>query len=104
LYSFTGNADGSFPVGGLVADKTGRLFGAAEYGGPPNSPCSSCGAVFVLKPPTTGAWTIGVLHDFQGGTDSQQPLGPVLLRSGIVYGTTLGASATIGGSVYQIAQ
>jgi uncharacterized repeat protein (TIGR03803 family) len=104
LYSFSGKGDGSFPIGGLVADKTGRLFGAAEYGGPPNSACSTCGTVFVLKPPTTGAWTIGVLHDFQGGTDSQQPLGPVLLgKGGVVYGTTVGATTT-GGSVYQIVQ
>jgi uncharacterized repeat protein (TIGR03803 family) len=104
LYSFTGNGDGSFPIGGLVVGENGRLIGAAEYGGLPNSPCSSCGTVFVLNPPTSGSWTIGVLHDFQGATDSQQPLGRVLLRKGpVVYGTTLGASTTIGGSVFQIA-
>jgi hypothetical protein len=97
LYSFSGNGDGSFPIGGLVAAKNGWLFGAAEYGGAQNSSCSTCGAVFVLKPPTTGPWTIDVLHDFQGGTDSQQPLGPVLLgKGGIVYGTTLGALTSIG--------
>jgi len=104
LYSFSGKGDGSFPIGGLVAAKNGWLFGAAEYGGPPTGACSSCGAVFILKPPTSGPWTVKVLHDFQGGTDSQQPLGPVLLGKGpVLYGTTLGAQTTTGGSVYQIA-
>jgi uncharacterized repeat protein (TIGR03803 family) len=102
IHNFLSTRDGEFPEGGLIVDSTGRLFGAAEYGGP--QACSSCGTVFVLHPQISGQWTIVVLHEFLGGTDSQQPLGPVFLgKNGFVYGTTLGPSTPVGGSVYQIA-
>jgi uncharacterized repeat protein (TIGR03803 family) len=52
LWTFTGGSDGALPVGDLIADKTGALFGTAQLGGaitPNNLPCpSGCGVVFKL--------------------------------------------------------
>ena len=42
LYSFTGNADGNGPLGGLVTDSAGNAYGTAFYGG-------SLGGGVVLK-------------------------------------------------------
>ncbi|MGC2475309.1 MAG: choice-of-anchor tandem repeat GloVer-containing protein [Candidatus Sulfotelmatobacter sp.] len=49
LYSFTGGADGATPLGGLVLDGQGNLYGTTQYGG--SSDCSGgCGVVFQLTP------------------------------------------------------
>ena len=94
LYTFQGGTDGSFPVGDLVADSTGALYGATQYGGcTPASPYySGCGTIFKLTPPTGGGgWTETVLYRFKGGTtDGVYPGGRLLLdASGNIYGTTL---------------
>ena len=69
---------GSF--GSLSYSTTGALYGASEGG-----------AVFELIPPASpgGAWTQNVLHTFAGGSDGLYPFsGPVLAKSGKLYGTT----------------
>ena len=52
LYSFTGGADGGLPVGPLVLDKAGNLYGATIYGGAHGCGVSAngCGTVFKLVP------------------------------------------------------
>ena len=45
LYSFTGGADGSVPVAGVIRNPAGILFGTTEQGG-----TKEVGVVFVLKP------------------------------------------------------
>jgi uncharacterized repeat protein (TIGR03803 family) len=51
LHSFTGGADGGFPVGGLMRDAAGNLYGTTYGGG---AACGSftfgCGVVFRLAP------------------------------------------------------
>ena len=48
LYSFTGGSDGRNPVGPLIFDNAGNLYGAAQYGG------AGCGVIFELSPPIQG--------------------------------------------------
>jgi hypothetical protein len=58
LYSFQGGMnDGSLPVGGVVFDKKGNLYGATYSG-----------MVYQLVPPLqkSGAWTENVVYVFQG--------------------------------------
>ncbi|HTT84750.1 MAG TPA: choice-of-anchor tandem repeat GloVer-containing protein [Rhizomicrobium sp.] len=45
LYSFTDGTDGGSPYSGLVADKTGNLYGTTGYGG-----TDGLGVVFELTP------------------------------------------------------
>ena len=39
LYSFTGGSDGGIPRAGLIADRSGNLYGTTQFGGP------GCGGV-----------------------------------------------------------
>jgi uncharacterized repeat protein (TIGR03803 family) len=84
LYSFQGGGDnGSAPVGGVVFDKQGNLYGVTSDGG----------GVYQLAPPAKngGAWTETVLYVFQGNTkgDGATPFGGLVIDSaGKLYGTT----------------
>ena len=52
LYGFTGLADGGLPLGGVIMDVAGNLYGTTEYGGDPNCATeqAGCGVVFKLAP------------------------------------------------------
>ena len=61
LHSFTGqNGDGLFPVGAVVLDQSGALYGATYRGG-----LSDVGTIYQLTP-ADGAWAETVLHSFTG--------------------------------------
>ncbi len=83
LYSFTGtNGDGTAPVGGLVRDAQGNLYGTTEFGG-------AYGYGTVFKVGTSGSET--VLYSFGGTTDDGAiPYACTLARDaqGNLYGTT----------------
>jgi uncharacterized repeat protein (TIGR03803 family) len=79
LYSFTGGADGNFPVAPLVRDNSGNLYGTTAQGG-------SVGAGVVFKVDPSGNET--VLHNFTGGSDGVNPSGGLTLDpAGNLYGT-----------------
>ena len=108
LYSFMGESDGESPVGGLVRDSEGSLYGTASYGGDLtcNPSFYGCGTVFKL----TAAGQFTVLHNFTGMPDGLQPLAGLLRdAAGNLYGTTAyggrGQCATTGagcGTVFKI--
>jgi uncharacterized repeat protein (TIGR03803 family) len=90
LYNFTGGSDGGSPMGNLVFDSVGNLYGTANIGG--NLSCSTsgmgCGVVFELSPASTG-WTETVLHAFIDKKDGAYPVGGVTIdAAGNLYGTT----------------
>lgn len=109
LYSFQAGTDGATPVGAVVFDKAGNLYGATQNGGA--STCLSpdnCGTVYKLTPPAEegGAWTETVLYVFKGYTegDGASPEGGLVIDDiGNLYGTTgYGGSGTcllLGGPV-----
>jgi len=104
LYQFQGGDDGNYPVGGLVFDASGNLYGTTEDGGT----SGSAGTVFELSPPSSGSgpWTKTTIHNFAGGTDGTNPeAGLVFDKSGNLYGTTiLGGNCNnqCGGVVYEL--
>jgi uncharacterized repeat protein (TIGR03803 family) len=80
LYSFQGGQDGARPLGALVRDSAGSLYGTTWEGGAANN-----GTVFKLD--AAGKET--VLYAFKGTTDGKWPLGALVLDShGNLYGTT----------------
>jgi uncharacterized repeat protein (TIGR03803 family) len=95
LYSFAGSpTDGADPFAGLVMDRTGNLYGAAERGG-----AYGYGTVFKLSP--SGHET--VLHSFGAGTDGQSPYaGLIMDNAGNLYGTTEGGGAYGYGTVFKL--
>ncbi len=97
LHVFTGNTDGdgNVPVGGLIIDDSGNLYGTTGYGG--TGDCVllgtkvGCGIVYEMTPPQTkgGAWTETVLYSFQGGKDGYLPVGDLTFdKAGNLYGAT----------------
>jgi uncharacterized repeat protein (TIGR03803 family) len=85
IHHFNGS-DGISPVGPMVADGAGNLYGVTFYGG-----LSHWGVVYELSPPAIrgGKWTETVLHSFSGGFDGAAPSGGLTLdRAGNVYGST----------------
>jgi uncharacterized repeat protein (TIGR03803 family) len=90
LYAFTGLADGNEPLGGLIMDKAGNIFGTTAYGGDANCKMDGpgCGVVFKLDPSGTET----VLHTFTGSDGAWPPGGGPLLRDskGNMYGVTSG--------------
>jgi uncharacterized repeat protein (TIGR03803 family) len=107
LYSFVGPPDGGNPIGGLISDNTGALYGTTNGGGFYNS-----GAVFKLTPPSTagGAWTESVLYSFCSQTncsDGDAPFaGLISDASGALYGTTTFGGSPVapfaGGTVFKL--
>ena len=96
LYSFTGGPDGGQPMGGLVTDGMGNLYGTTSQGGSPG-----CGTVFALSPSGSGgAWTYTVLHAFIPFSDDGCSPQADLMYDGSIYGTTAGGGHTNQGTVF----
>jgi uncharacterized repeat protein (TIGR03803 family) len=110
LYSFPTTKQGYFPIGNLVFDKVGNLYGATTFGGTRGTTCDpfyggQCGVVFELNPPKTngGKWTEEVLHNFASGTDGANPNGGLVLDgAGNVYGTTYAGGSQGRGTVFKL--
>ena len=106
LYSFTGHYDGAGPVGGVVRDGAGNLYGTTSGGGLNNIHSRNNGVVFRLSPPTVagGAWKEAVMHPFAGASsgDGASPFGDLLLFKGTLYGTTGGGGSPGPGTVFSV--
>ena len=97
LYSFTGGADGAFPMGSLILDKKGNLYGTAGAGGT-CSYAGGCGTVFKVTP--AGSET--VVYNFTG-TDGAYPwAGLVFDEQGNLYGTTGMGGTYRYGTVFEV--
>jgi len=94
LYEFGTNlSDGSNPVGNLVRDNKGNLYGVTSYSGSDGVSGTGCGTFYELSPPAQqgGAWTEKVLYVFQGYVynDGCQPMGRLVSDAkGNIYGPT----------------
>jgi uncharacterized repeat protein (TIGR03803 family) len=99
LVSFTG-ADGSYPVGGLIADAAGDLFGTTRYGGADND-----GAVFEIARTRRGYASAPTTLVSFTGADGSQPLASLLAdAAGDLFGTTYQGGADNDGTVFEIAK
>lgn len=82
--------DGLQPVGALVADQNGNLYGATAFGGEFGG-----GTIFQLQPQPSGSWTESIIYNFCSVivnricADGQEPqAGLALDPLGNLYGTT----------------
>lgn len=106
LYSFQGGTDAVNPLGNLVRDKAGNLYGTAGYNNYTTCSGTGCGTVFEITP----AGKESVLHTFTlGGSDGVYPqAGLYLDAKGDLYGATSegggsGCSGTGCGTLFKIA-
>jgi uncharacterized repeat protein (TIGR03803 family) len=84
LYRFRGGTDAWEPLGPLVFDKSGSLYGAAAFGGALND-----GAVFKLTPTGSG-YAESLVYALAGGAGGQLPeAGLTIDAHGSIYGTTM---------------
>jgi len=102
LHSFNGK-DGSTPLGGLVLDTAGNLYGTTKLGG-----SRGFGVAFRLSK-SGSVWSETVLHAFGGGGDAAYPSGNLVFdASGNLYGTSQGGgfygngTEYTGGTAYQL--
>lgn len=96
LYTFLQHEQ---PVGGIVFDASGNIFGATNLGGGK----TNAGSVYKLIP-TEGSWAEIVIHRFQPSQgDGANPDGPIAFDSvGNIVGTTY-AGGTFGyGTVFRL--
>jgi uncharacterized repeat protein (TIGR03803 family) len=94
LYTFQGLNDGQNPVGGVVLDGAGNLYGTTFDGG-----INGGGTVYELSPSANG-WTFTVLYSFTGGYGG--PYNKLAIAKGSIYGMT-NADGTNGfGSVFKL--
>lgn len=106
LYSFTGIPDGSVPIGSLVADASGNLYGVTFTGGTTGG-CTrggvvNCGTAFELTPGSDGTWTESVIYNFGNPGDASVPsAGLVIDRAGNLYGVA-GGGANGQGAVFEL--
>jgi len=89
LHAFAGGSDGQLPTSGLVADKSGNLFGTTKLGGS-NNDCDGfgkfgCGTIYEIAADGSES----VVYVFTGAGDGGQPIAGLLLdKAGNLYGTT----------------
>jgi len=95
LYRFKGSTDNGIPRAGLVADKSGNLYGTTsgfQIG---------CGTVFeLIKPVSVGSpWTEDVIYTFNCESEATPYDGVIMDSAGNLYGTTFDNS---NGSVFEL--
>jgi hypothetical protein len=100
LYSFQGqnsNGDGAYPFAGLVADRTGNLYGTTLGGG------TSGGTVFKLTRPSRGGgvWTETVLYT--AGSEASGFYARLILDgAGNLYTTSATGGTDFAGTVFEL--
>ncbi|MGH9918464.1 MAG: choice-of-anchor tandem repeat GloVer-containing protein, partial [Nitrososphaerales archaeon] len=99
LHAFESGGDGAEPVGGVIMDKAGNLYGTTSRGGGTGCSGDGCGTVFELAPDGTET----ILHAFQGGSDGELPQNGVVEDSaGNLYGTTGAGGTGAVGTVFEV--
>ncbi len=94
LASFN-NTDGNEPLGSVVLDQNGNLWGTTEFGGP-----NFAGTIFELPKGSTNITSI----PFDGTTGGYPLAGLIIDGKGNVYGTSSTGGANGSGYIFEVAQ
>jgi uncharacterized repeat protein (TIGR03803 family) len=98
-----GGSDGALPIGGLIFDPSGNLYGTtAEGGSVAYCMGRGCGTVFELSP-SGSSWTETTIHTFTGGADGKNSQAGLARDSaGNLYGTTSTDGGLKNGIVFEL--
>ena len=91
---YSSGTEGDLPVGGLVMDRAGNLYGSTALGGSYGD-----GTIFELAP-SGGNWTFTLLHTFTGDVGPEDSL--TMDAAGNLYGTTFTDGLYDAGSVFKL--
>ena len=98
LHAFQGGGDGAGPLGGVVFDGTGNLYGTTSFGGDCGV-TGGCGTVFKVTPDGGES----VIYTFQGGADGYTPeAGLTQAAAGDFFGTTSHGGTRGAGVVFEV--
>ena len=103
LHAFRGDEDGTYPLGGVIFDAAGNLYGTTTDGGENrcfNAP--GCGVVYELTPTSTGSYTEDILVHFNGAPNDGPYNNLVMDSLGNLYGTATGYNTYASGTVYEV--
>ena len=94
IHQFSSGTDGAFPIGGLIMDGQGNLYGTTEAGGTFN-----LGMVYKIDTKDIER----VMHYFSGSAEGAFPFSRLIRDSaGNFYGTTSGGGTAGFGTVYKM--
>ena len=97
IYDFQNASDGELPVGALIFDTVGNLYGTTNEGG-----SGGGGTVFELSP-SGDSWTFKLLYSFSGQGSYSGPWATLTMDgAGNLYGTTLTDGIYNNGSVFKL--
>jgi len=99
IHDFRGK-DGASPMGNMVWDDVGNLYGTAVGGGKSCGVECGNGTIFKLSPSGNG-WKFETIHFFSG-PDGQSPMSLFRDSKGNLYGSTSGGGAYGYGTVYRL--
>jgi len=97
LHQFQSQNDGSEPVGGLVMDAEGNLYGITGNGG-----SSGCGGVVYELIPQGNGWTFTPIYCPAGSPVGGSESAMTIDAAGNLYGTTVYGGAHRDGSVFKL--
>ena len=103
LHAFRGDEDGTYPLGGVIFDAAGNLYGTTTDGGENrcfNAP--GCGVVYELTPTSTGSYTEDILVHFNGAPNDGPYNNLVMDSLGNLYGTATGYNTYASGTIYEV--
>ena len=87
--------NGALPVGGLIADATGNLYGTTVWGG-----TAGDGTVFEVA---AGTHALSTLATFNGNNGEHPDAGLIADAAGNLYGTTFSGGTASDGTVFEVA-
>jgi len=108
LYTFGSYPeDGAGPVGSMVMDHAGNLYGVTMSGGLDSCPLYyACGIVYEISPNNDGTWSERILYSFcqeVNCSDGGTPMGGLIIDDkGNLYGTTSASGGVGGGTVFEL--
>jgi uncharacterized repeat protein (TIGR03803 family) len=102
LYSFTGNGDGATPLGDLILDTNGSLYGTTYSRGKVGGRCPNrgCGTIFKVE----GTGNVTILYVFQGYDGNGPRAGLLQDANGSLFGTTWSGGLGVNGTAFRLDQ
>lgn len=104
VHDFDNNGtDGYTPLGGVILDSSGNLYGTTAYGGTGGCASTACGIVYELTPKPNGVWAEKILYNFTPGAGGTNPyFGLTFDTAGNLYGTTEYGGVDGSGVAYEL--